>query len=169
MGFRVVVYGMDALQLHFSEAVNRTYDMRAAFEEIYLTALDIIDENFDTRGARGGNKPWEMLSFQYIKYKAREYPGHATDILEAAGDLRRSITTPNHPNQYKRVERDKVVFSSLVESIDGYRYGKVHQRGSKKANIPARPYIRFTEADATAFGKEIKAHVMKAFKGGKKV
>jgi phage gpG-like protein len=126
-------------------------NLRPALEEIYLTALDIIDETFDKEGERGGFPHWEMVAWQTSQEKARK--GQDPRILRATGLLHESMTQYRHPLQYSRIERYKIVLSSRLVR------GVVHQRGS--ATVPARPYVRFTETDAAAFAREILRHITK--------
>jgi hypothetical protein len=74
------------------------------------------------------------------------------------------MTTYRHPLQTARIERDKIVF--MPRTIKG----KAHQKGYKigiKAfkgdrpftDVPARPFVRFTQEDGQAFAREILRYV----------
>lgn len=175
---RVVVYGDRLVAHHLDELGFRAVEARPAMEEIYLTILDIVDEIFDSQGARGGDAPWQPVSPTWLERKVR-LTGEPR-ILHFHHKLRESVTKFRHPDQYARVQRDKVVFGSRLP------YAEVHQKGGKRFHatkksatlvgadnvehsewigegIPQRQYIKFTGQDARAFGREVMRFMMGAF------
>jgi phage gpG-like protein len=158
VGFSFVTQGTRHAELTLQEIGGRALNARPAFEEIYLTALDIIDENFDTEGGRGGQEQWAALTLSTIIWKQKR--GLDPRILRATGELHESMTTYRHPLQYSRIERSKIVLAPRLLR------GKLHQKGYGVpyahgfsgfgvSEVPARPFVRFTDSDAKAFAREI--------------
>lgn len=147
--------------------------MRPALEEIYLTVLDIVEETFDTEGARGGHEKWDPITFAYEKWKMKRRPG--TPILVFDSELKASVTTYRHPQQFLRIDQTKIVFASKLKRGEWHQKGwkpNVKFRSAKSVGrskgagrVGKRPFIRFTEADRNAFGREILRHVVSGVKG----
>lgn len=173
--FRITVYGERKVAHDIDELANRMVATRPAIEEIYLTILDIEDEIFDSQGARGGDPRWAPVSPQWRKRKTSL--GGDPRILHFRHKLRESVTQYRHPDQYVRLERDKIVFGSRLP------YARIHQKGEKKfggerglalgiknqqvalgEGVPKREYIKFTDADAKAFAREVSRYIMKAIR-----
>jgi phage gpG-like protein len=152
--FKIVTQGASHAASVIEHMGERAANPRPALEEIYLTALDIIDENFEAEGARGGHARWADNLLTTLIWKARK--GYDPRILRATGELKESMTTFRHPEQYSRIERYKIVLSSrlLRGKLHQRGYGVV-QKGGGRTAVPARPYIRFTQGDARAFAREI--------------
>jgi phage gpG-like protein len=166
MDFRIVVFGDKHAASRLEGIAANAANTRPAMEEIYLTILDIEEEAFDNEGARSGFTRWHKLALATVVYKVKRHLSPA--ILEETGRLRTAMTTFRHPDQYSRIERDKIVFSPRLPSIP---YGRIHQFGGVAGGslIPARPYIRFSETDKQAFGRELLRHVMKDRTGPGKI
>lgn len=174
MQFRVVTYGATTAAANLAQMGANAINARPAFEEIYLTMLDIEDEMFERQGARGQPR-WTPLGYRQIVDKRRK--GQDPRTLIATGLLRASVTTYRHPMQYTRIERDKIVFGSQRP------FAKVHQKGQKQGRdaafntdifgnliprsggVPQRKFIHFTEQDENAFAREILRHVVRPVKG----
>jgi phage gpG-like protein len=173
--FRIVVYGAREVAEDFGELAKRVVHTRPAMEEIYLTMLDIEQEIFEKEGARGGDMKWAMLSPAWRARKIKM--GGDPRILRFRGRLEASVTHYRHPDQFIRLDKDKIVFGSKLP------YAKVHQKGSKHLGktgrlvegiggvtvflgegTPQRKYVKFTNQDAKAFAKEVSRYVMKAFR-----
>lgn len=172
LGFRVTVYGDKHAEIALLSIGERARYMRPALEEIYLTILDIVDENFDTEGQRGGFKRWDPITYGYEIYKFKRRPGKP--ILQFDSELKASVTQYRHPEQFLRIDQTKIVFASKLAR------GRWHQRGWRqprphgtttsgrslaRKKVPARPFVRFSEADRNAFGREIMKHVVAGVKG----
>lgn len=149
--FKIITRGTVEAAMMLEGLGNRTLNMRPAFEQIYLTALDIIDETFDTEGARDGQEKWARLKLATVVWKAKQKLDPR--ILRAGGHqgatLHEAMTTFRHPDQYVRIERTKIVLAPKMLR------GKVHQKGRRDGSIPARPFVRFSERDQQAFAREI--------------
>lgn len=132
---------------------------RAALEEIYLTVLDIIGETFEAQGARGGFPRWARLQLSTVVDKATR--GADPRILFDSSELFESMTTYRHPLQQVRIDNSGITLAPRLAR------GRIHQKGAKglgtrgQAELPARPFIRFTESDRQAFAREILRHLVK--------
>lgn len=158
MRFHVVTYGVKQAEQHLEQIASRTVNARPAFEEIYLTILDIEHEAFDNEGARSGFSKWTKLTINTIIHKAKK--SLSSHILQESERLYGAMTTYRSPDAYVRIEKDKIVFAPKLP------YGRIHQKGGITGGftagsvVPARPYVRFSQTDANAFGREIMRHVM---------
>lgn len=168
MQFRIITFGAKHAATTLTDIGNRAVNARPAFEEIYLTILDIVDEIFDTEGERGGHEPWLGLTPGHLRFKRKR--NKDLRILREDGDLHASVTQFRHPQQFLRIGQDHIQFKSKVPFAD------VHYKGQKKKGvgsrtpgtgafnrgIPARPFIFFNEQDRRAFAKEILTHLIKS-------
>jgi phage gpG-like protein len=137
---------------------TRALRARPAMEEIYLTVLDIVEEQFETQGRRGGEE-WTPIDDVWLARKLRE--GRDPRILHSTGHLRASVTQYRHRSQYVRIEDHKIVFRSQTP------YADVHQFGGARfgrPDIPKRQFVKFLKRDQQAFAKEILKHVTKQIK-----
>jgi hypothetical protein len=167
MQFRIVTFGAKQAAATLTNIGERAVNARPAFEQIYLTVLDIVDEIFDKEGERGGQEPWLPLTPGHLRWKQKHHKD--LRILRMDGDLHASVTKFKHPQQFSRIAKDHIVFKSTVPFSD------VHFHGQKKKGVgsrtpgteafhrgvPKRQFIFFTEADRRAFAKEILVHLMK--------
>lgn len=148
MIWKIVSYGEKVAAINLEEMGQRAMHARPAFEQIYLTILDIEDEMFDRSGARG-QAEWLPISIETINRKVRD--GLSPEILQATGDLRASLTQYRHHLQSSRIEQTKIVFSSRRP------FARLHQEG--KGGMTKRRFIHFTRADHAAFAREIVRYV----------
>lgn len=167
MQFRIVTFGAKQAAAHLTDIGNRAVDVRVPLTEIYLSILDIVEEIFAREGQYAGNDKWLELSTDHLRAKRKL--GKDLRILRMDGDLHASVTQMNHPDQFKRIARDHIVFKSTRPFAD------VHFRGQRKKGIgsrtpgsaafhrgvPARPFIAFSESDRRAFAREILRHLIK--------
>lgn len=190
---QVVVFGEKHAASVLEGIADRAANARPAMEEIYLTILDIEDEAFANEGARSGFPRWANLSMATILWKAKHKYHPA--ILQATGLLREVMTTYRHPGAVVRISALEITVQPKLTVVPYARIqqkggrtkmtqgkgpggkvavGRYEGRGGNKGrvkfarqytNIPARPYVRFSEADATAFGKEVMRHIMRPRRG----
>jgi phage gpG-like protein len=98
--------------------------------------LDIIEEQFTTEGARGGN-PWTKLSRET---KLRR--GSAHPILVETGDLLIEMTDPGSV----KVTDDEIRMELPRDVVArSHQHGFFNTRAGR--SVPARPMVAFTEAD----------------------
>lgn len=114
----------------FQATSEAAQDLSEPFQLIGGLILQTVARQFGTEGANGLGTRWTALSEPYATWKARHYPGKP--ILEATGDMRRSMTSPDAVH----VERDRL----LYEPDDPKAIH--HQRGD--GNLPARQIVALT-------------------------
>jgi phage virion morphogenesis protein len=102
-------------------------NFRPALENIALILEDDIQNNFDKESDSSGKK-WKRLKKNTLKYKNKR--GYKKK-LQNRGILASSITSNVTPKG--------------VEVGTNLSYAPVHQKGSEKKNIPARPFMPINE------------------------
>jgi phage virion morphogenesis protein len=102
-------------------------NLRPALENIALILEDDIQTNFDNESDSTGRK-WKRLKKNTLKYKNKR--GYKKK-LQNRGILASSITSS--------------VTNKSVEVGTNLSYAAVHQKGSEKKNIPARPFMPIDE------------------------
>lgn len=90
---------------------------------------------FATRGKVLGTR-WATYSKAYLEWKQKNYPGQQMLILK--GDMYNATTGGSG-------WRQSLTKSTMSIGIKGRPYYPVHQFGSSKRNIPARPYFLSNE------------------------
>lgn len=123
-------------------------------EDIYR----VIKATFESQGRRGGGS-WAHLSEGWTTRKIKM--GWDPRILygKPTQTLLRSLTVRGHYMQRSKVGRHSVDLSSRVV------YADVQQHGN--ADIPARPFINFTQYDRDRWAGMVAKHVMEATRGVK--
>jgi phage gpG-like protein len=99
------------------------------FEDFYKT--EITPAAFETRGKIFGAK-WASYSSGYLKWKQKHASGK--QMLVLSGKMKTAATGGVGWFTKKRK-------NSMIIGIKGERYYNAHQFGSKKRNIPARPFL----------------------------
>jgi phage virion morphogenesis protein len=107
-----------------SKLQNRTSNMTSVMRDSSIIMKNSVLHSFDTQS--DGKRKWKDLSPGYKKYKQKK-KGTAYPILVFHNRLKQSINT-RHGKHFAQV-------------YTGVKYGVVHQLGSKKKNIPARPFM----------------------------
>lgn len=107
---------------------QRMRNTRPLMRDIAGVMADAVEENF----AREGRPKWVDLQPATKKARARKnkWPGK---ILQVSGKLASSVSQ-------RSSQTEAAVGSNLV-------YAGVHQFGSTKQNIPARPFLRMQDDD----------------------
>lgn len=140
----------------FNRAFNRLdslSNLRPLWPEVIREFYAIEFEQFETEGAAGASGKWAALSDVYARYKAKAYPDQP--ILRAENDLFASLTDPEAPDAVLRPEREQLVIGTKVP------YASVHQKGSAKRRMPARPPISFSEAQKRRLQKSIQSGLVR--------
>jgi phage gpG-like protein len=97
----------------------------------YRKEVDLI---FARKQVRQPNLKWQELSPNTLKEKRRKGFGNK-GILERTGNLRKSMTSRNHPNNITSVGKDFGVFGSSV------KYGNYHDNTtSARSKMPLRNF-----------------------------
>ncbi|HHT6867020.1 TPA: phage virion morphogenesis protein [Campylobacter coli] len=91
----------------------------------------IIDSFKNERSIFNGK--WKSLKPATIKQKIKE--GKNKGILKRDGDLSNDLNWQSEPT------KSGVKVFNNMQSKSGFKYGLVHQYGSRKKNIPARSFL----------------------------
>ncbi|MDD3013454.1 MAG: phage virion morphogenesis protein [Candidatus Gastranaerophilales bacterium] len=135
------------IQQLLKKLAAKTENLRPLMKNIAGIMADSVEENFDKEGRPD---KWTPLAKVTIKQRTKKgyWPGK---ILQMRGDLATSITS-------KYDDNSAVVGTNKI-------YAAIHQFGgnagkNKKANIPARPYLKLGEKEF----EEIKNSTLKHMK-----
>jgi phage gpG-like protein len=154
----------DSLVMHTqilarTDAPMRTltrWSQRAGLAEPTMEAIaEYVEEAekrlFETEGASGG-KPWANQAPETEITRARE--GTEGRVLDASGDLKRSLTERSDPNAIREIGPGFLRFGSRLS------YAEILKRGwnTETQTVPARPPIQLTQRDRYA--------ILKILKGG---
>lgn len=136
---------------------RRVDDLDPAFRAIFDRMVDINSENFWSQGARAGSA-WEDLKPATIREKARLGSPTPDVPLRRFGDLFDAMSfIPNVNNKVQYMKTAAVFFLTGEPA----KIGPIHQHGAPGANIPARPFFRFTSEDREEFVREIHHFIFK--------
>lgn len=121
---------------NFFKACDKLIDMDKHGQSIMAGAGEsirnsIIDSFENERSIFNGK--WKSLKPATIKQKIKD--GKNKGILKRDGDLSNDLNWQSEPTK-SGVE----VFNNM-QSKSGFKYGLVHQYGSRKKNIPARSFL----------------------------
>lgn len=139
-GIDITVTGERENARRIMRAGERGMDMRPIFHVLSDDWEDIMDEHFETEGARSGRR-WRSLSDSRIAQKAAQ--DLDPRILHATLDLRKSLTS--HPvwGSIKQVRPH-----SLLRGTSIY-YAEYHHEGTRR--VPQRRVFVFTNRDRAAW------------------
>ncbi|HDZ4965289.1 TPA: phage virion morphogenesis protein [Campylobacter jejuni] len=121
---------------NFFKACDKLISMDKHGESIMAGAGEsirnsILDSFKNERSVFDGK--WKSLKPATIKQKIKE--GKNKGILKRDGELSKAL------NWQSKVTKNSVEVFNNIQSKSGFKYGFVHQYGSKKKNIPARPFL----------------------------
>ena len=109
-----------------------------------------IQERFEKEQAPDGTK-WKPLSPARIKQRLKRHKRGNMKILSDTGELRRI-----------HYEAGK----NYVQIGTNVKYAKVHQFGSKKKNIPARPFLGVNEYELRHIKGMLTSYIKRHILGG---
>lgn len=135
---RLTISGQDRLAAAFNRLARSIQNYRPAWPDITAVYRQMMQEQFDRQGARGGGK-WAPLSPAYKRWKETVAPGQP--ILVLGGRLKASMVgqTADTIQDYRPLD---VTLGTIVP------YAKYHQTGTRK--MPARPPIVLRPRDIKA-------------------
>ncbi|EKS0751016.1 phage virion morphogenesis protein [Campylobacter jejuni] len=121
---------------NFFKACDKLIDMNKHGQSIMAGAGEsirnsIIDSFKNERSIFNGK--WKSLKPATIKQKIKE--GKNKGILKRDGDLSNDLNWQSEPT------KSGVKVFNNMQSKSGFKYGLVHQYGSRKKNIPARSFL----------------------------
>ncbi|EGS9971148.1 virion morphogenesis protein [Campylobacter jejuni] len=121
---------------NFFKACDKLIDMDKHGQSIMAGAGEsirnsIIDSFKNERSIFNGK--WKSLKPATIKQKIKD--GKNKGILKRDGDLSNALNWQSEPT------KSGVKVFNNMQSKSGFKYGLVHQYGSRKKNIPARSFL----------------------------
>ncbi|EOH4206531.1 phage virion morphogenesis protein [Campylobacter coli] len=121
---------------NFFKACDKLIDMDKHGQSIMAGAGEsirnsIIDSFKNERSIFNGK--WKSLKPATIKQKIKD--GKNKGILKRDGDLSNNLNWQSEPT------KSGVKVFNNMQSKSGFKYGLVHQYGSRKKNIPARSFL----------------------------
>ncbi|HHD0227359.1 TPA: phage virion morphogenesis protein [Campylobacter coli] len=121
---------------NFFKACDKLIDMDKHGQSIMAGAGEsirnsIIDSFKNERSIFNGK--WKSLKPATIKQKIKE--GKNKGILKRDGELSNDLNWQSEPT------KSGVKVFNNMQSKSGFKYGLVHQYGSRKKNIPARSFL----------------------------
>lgn len=132
----------------FSRFGNKINDLVPALKNIRKRYYDVEKKQFASQGGFGSGG-WEALSETYRVRKAKLYPGKG--ILEASGDMKRSLTVPGSYGNVDILEHDSLVLGTNLD------YPVYHQHGT--GHMPKRKPIELPEAEKRAWTSILHKHI----------
>lgn len=135
-----------AVRLLFSKLGRNARKLDPAMNSIKNLVQSSVEQNFQDEGRPTA---WQMLEEATQRARARinKWPG---PILQVSGQLASSINT--------RVERNIVIVGSDKP------YARAMDQGSRKQNIPARPFLLFQDEDVEEAEDILLEHLLKGVK-----
>ena len=115
---KITIEGEESLADAFGLFGARVRDLRPYWPQVAGRFYQHERETFDSSGFG----TWKPLSDRYRIWKARHFP--STSILEATGNLRRSLTSQSTPNS---IYREAPLSLELGTTV---RYAKAHHEGA---------------------------------------
>ncbi|EMS7411005.1 phage virion morphogenesis protein [Campylobacter jejuni] len=121
---------------NFFKACDKLIDMDKHGQSIMAGAGEsirnsIIDSFKNERSIFNGK--WKSLKPATIKQKIKD--GKNKGILKRDGDLSNDLNWQSEPT------KSGVKVFNNIQTKNGFKYGLVHQYGSRKKNIPARSFL----------------------------
>ena len=145
------VWGDELIQRDLLRFESRAVNMAPAFAALAEDFSDWTREQFESEGGRASGG-WTPLKPETIL--AKENAGYATAILHRTLLLRDSLIDIQHPDHTAVITPESLTWGSEVE------YGKYHQTGAPRANVPQRRPIEFTEMDKALAMKTLQRYMV---------
>lgn len=143
----IIVDGKAEFDRTFSRLDANFDDLSPIWPDVRDKFWQIEQEQFDSEGGKGGSGRWKNLNPRYAKQKIARY-GAGKKILEATGELMRSLTGNNPGSYYYAGKKEVAIGTTLARGI-------YHQRG--EGRLPKREPI--------SFGDKQKRELMKVIQG----
>lgn len=127
---RLTIEGLDEAQRLTEDVQKRLRDMSPALRAAAEEFKTLTDDSFEAQAAPSG-AGWEPLKEATLRRRR----GGGGRILIDTGRLRNSLTA---------VAQATALRVGQITGGATPKYARVHQFGSAKQNIPARPFLPFT-------------------------
>lgn len=154
---RITVDGKDELNRTFRRLDANFDDLSPIWPAVRDEFWQIEKEQFDSEGGKGNSGSWKALSARYAKQKIARY-GAGKKILEATGELMKSLTGNNPGSYYQADKKGIAVGTTLARGI-------YHQRGAGK--LPKREPISFSDTQKRRMMKVIQGALVKELRTGR--
>lgn len=128
----------------------RVKNLKPIMREIAYIMQRSVESNFDTEGKSGGEK-WQAWGDDYKKLREKMGYGNGK-ILTLRGDLRKSFVR-------EATSKGAIVGTNKVYAAIHNFGGPVKKRGSGTFNMPARPFMLWTEQLKEQIVDELGAHL----------
>lgn len=130
----------------FGTAAN---NMQPAFDEFgrYMTRTS-IPENFQREGTSAGQ--WKPLNPEYAQRKRRAVGNLPILVRSISGGLKSGF-------RYEATKRTLQIRN--IRRVNGVNLFHVHQNGSRKRNIPARPMVFMGTPEQRKFRQIVQTHL----------
>jgi phage gpG-like protein len=120
---------------------------------------------FSSQGATGASGKWTKLSDATLAQKRRS--GQRTKILQAQGDLRASLTGPNHGDSIRRVSSDVIELGTQRSYAKYHQSKKPRQKNARgRDRLPRRPILDLTDEQKRGFRDTIREYVLTGNRSG---
>lgn len=146
----IMVFGDEFFTRRLRAVRYRARNLSPVMDEIADQWADIIDQQFETEGARGGT-PWKQLERDTYLKRGSKHP-----ILIDKGDLFDSAGRDNIS-----VSDDEITIDwseGQEEKGEAHQYGYFNVRAGRF--VEARPPIVFTPADEESFRQQITEYLV---------
>jgi len=145
MRFTATLEGVELFDRAFNRLDQGVSDFRGVWPEASGTIYNIFSRAFDTEGASTAAGKFKELTPSYAKGKALEFPGQT--ILKAENTLYESMIDPEAADAIFIPERDQLTIGTRDLKARAHQFGL--------GNLPARPFISFTESDRREIQKSL--------------
>jgi len=123
---KITVEGDERLADAFEQFARKVADLRPQWPAVAGKFYEHVRATFDSQGFG----TWKPLSSRYAAWKRRHFP--SPSILEATGNLRRSLTSQSTPNSIYRAAPLSLELGTTV------RYARLHQFGATLKTGPRK-------------------------------
>lgn len=125
----------DAFDDAFARLAHTLSDLSKPLEKASEVFYRFEKDAFETEGASSKARRWTALTRQYARWKEKVAPGKP--ILELSGALRDSMTGPDAPDSFYKVQPQELAIGTTLD------YASFHQTGTKR--MVARSVIALTK------------------------
>lgn len=137
VGIRVKVDGQKAIIQGLDRVIADSKKYKEPMERIATHFWGITEKNFN---AQGQPKRWSPLTFNYVKWKQKNYPGKK--IMQLTGRLKDSLTADNQEDSQDTI---KILAPTYMELGTNVEYAAAQHHGYPKRNLPSREIIQVTD------------------------
>lgn len=152
MTITIDAFGETELNRTLLRIQHAAEDMRPAFNAIHDNFLILEERQFESEGGYSGG--WAPLADSTVAAKAAA--GLDPHILQATGELFRSLTEKGDENHVFRITGDSMFMGSKVD------YGKYHQSREPRSRLPRRPPVTLPEQSKKLWVKFLQSWLMEA-------